>query len=437
MLSRADFRSHKSIWLGFALLYVGIVGMGFCSSKIHFLPILAWILVSSLGFFLIFNILEKKSLFNIAIGLGLIIRLTLIFSFPNLSDDIYRFYWDGALTTNGYNPYGILPTTALGLTDAHDAQLYDLLNSPSYFTIYPPVSQVIFAVGSWTGSIVAFNIILKLCLVTIEFIGLWYMIRLLGHFKISKFRALLYYLCPLVMIEGVGNLHFEVVMASLLMISLYYFVAGNMLRSSLWMSLGIGTKLLPLMLLPYIWFRLSNKARFQFFGWLMVCCLIVFIPMMSSISSVGDSVDLYFRKFEFNGSIYSLLSWIGQSLLGYNLIHIIGPILGLITIVFNVCLAFKYHKTQVVDLFIYSLTVWTLYLLLATTVHPWYVIPLVAFSVFVDARYVWLWSSLIFLSYSYYDAGYISYVWILTLVEYSVVIWVWFNYRFQEVLKDQ
>ena len=41
--------------------------------------------------------------------LGVAARVGLFFSLPNLSDDFYRFIWDGVLVREIGNPYGILP----------------------------------------------------------------------------------------------------------------------------------------------------------------------------------------------------------------------------------------------------------------------------------------------------------------------------------------
>ena len=82
------------------------------------------------------------------LGLGLFLRLILVFVMPNLSDDIYRFIWDGRLITNGISPFAELPKhyieSNLQFTGI-DQSLYDQLNSPGYFTVYPPVPQAVFA----------------------------------------------------------------------------------------------------------------------------------------------------------------------------------------------------------------------------------------------------------------------------------------------------
>ena len=66
--------------------------------------------------------------------------------------------------------------------------------------------------------------------------------------------------------------------------------------------------------------------------------------------------------------------------------------------------------------------VWLIFLLLSTTVHPWYVTPLLAFTAFTPYRYALLWSGLIFFSYAGYTAtGFSENMWI-TMIEYGAVL---------------
>jgi hypothetical protein len=51
--------------------------------------------------------------------------LLLLFAVPALSDDFYRFVWDGRLLFNGINPYTILPADFI---NSIDLQLSDLEN---------------------------------------------------------------------------------------------------------------------------------------------------------------------------------------------------------------------------------------------------------------------------------------------------------------------
>ena len=45
------------------------------------------------------------------IGVTILFRLVFLFSIPNLSQDFYRFIWDGRMLLEGMNPYLYLPET--------------------------------------------------------------------------------------------------------------------------------------------------------------------------------------------------------------------------------------------------------------------------------------------------------------------------------------
>lgn len=358
--------------------------------------------------FLVYFFICFRSVLDIRwlVGLGVLARLLLVFLFPNLSDDIYRFFWDGSLTISGTNPYGLLPSSIdFNNYQFLNADLYSKLNSPNYYTIYPPINQVYFALAACGKNIYLSAVIIKLLIFLTEMIGLRYLILLLGKWNIDKRNACFYFLNPLVIIEGIGNVHFEVAMLALLSAGLYYFFERKMVLSAFFIALSIGVKLLPLMILPYLFFKLEKSEKIQFFGSITPILVIIFFPVLNGIAfgSFLTSVDLYFQKFEFNASIYYLLRFIGEQISGYNLIRYLGPLLALTTIGLNIYYALKKEAIDLQGFGIYGLLVWTIYLLLATTVHPWYVCSIVFLCTFTTFRYPILWSYLIYISYVNYS----------------------------------
>src|SRR5688572_21626771 len=78
---------------------------------------------------------------------SIVLRALLLFSIPNLSDDIYRFIWDGRLLASGHHPFAQLPAYYIDNNisiQGIDEELFKSLNSPKYFTIYPALSQYVF-----------------------------------------------------------------------------------------------------------------------------------------------------------------------------------------------------------------------------------------------------------------------------------------------------
>ena len=79
---------------------------------------------------------------------GIFLRILLLFHLPNLSDDFFRFLWDGQLINHGANPYLHIPSSIYNPISyiGYDQLLYEGLNSKAYFSIYPPFNQFIFSI---------------------------------------------------------------------------------------------------------------------------------------------------------------------------------------------------------------------------------------------------------------------------------------------------
>jgi len=341
-------------------------------------------------------------------GVGICSRLILFFAFPNLSDDIYRFLWDGQLTALGINPYGHIPAKFIASPiSGLDPSLFDQMNSPDYYTIYPPVAQLIFYLSTWFSSeIYSMSLTIKLFFLMAEIATFYGLVRILMALDKPSHLAALYFLNPLILVEGMVNLHFEMIMIAFLVWSIYFiFIKKDIQMGGILLTLSIASKLLPLMFLPYFLFRMQGPQRIRFFAVGLVSMIIAFMPIILGLDfqNFGSSVDLYFQKFEFNGGIYYLLRFVGKLLTGYNLIHYIGPGLGLMAL-FLILRKARAEKTYDLKSFLdFAFFSFLAYLFLTTTVHPWYLSVPVMLSVFVQWRFALVWSFLILLTYINYS----------------------------------
>ena len=436
--------SWKSIdlrWLFIPMVFVTI-GLGYFVQQSDFNLIFPLYAIFFACYFFIFSKIENTKTITFFIFGGILLRCLLIFSFPGLSDDVYRFIWDGRLIINGYNPFVHLPTHYIenniaitGITP----QLFDELNSKEYFTIYPPVPQMIFAASawlspeSWIGNIIAIRSFLIAC----EIGSIFFIKKLLARFQLHAKNILLYALNPLIIIELCGNLHLEGTMIFFLLMGIYFLskipIEGltksqavnprDLFLSTTGIALSIASKLLPLMFLPFFIKRLGWKKSIQYFFIVGVILLLLFAPILNGVffSNFGESLDLYFRRFEFNASVYYALRWIGFQIVGYNLIQKMGPALGLIVLFGILSMAFFEKNISWKNLFVKMLLSISLYLVCATLVHPWYLSMAIVCSVFTKYRYPILWSGLIcltYLNYSYVE--YYENLWVVAL-EYLVV----------------
>ena len=377
-------------------------------------------------------LLQQKDATSVLLAIGILARLLLFISLPSLSDDIYRFIWDGTLLKNGIHPFAQLPDYYVDKDVAGlDRPLFEQLNSPSYFTIYPPINQAIFWLsvtigGSWLASA---NVI-RVILLAADIGSLFLLQRILDHLRKDKQLAFWYFLNPLVILELTGNLHFEGLVIFFLLLGIYCLSIKSYWLSAAGFGLAIGTKLLPLIYLPFLFFQGLREKRWWMPIAAGVIAVLTLLPLFDEtfINGMASSLDLYFRKFEFNASIYFIAREIGFWIYGYNNIAKIGPLLSVFSLIsiLGISIVGWLKKWSPQKAFLFVLT---LYLLFATIVHPWYVIPLIAFGILAGYRFPVLWSFMIFLTYlGYTKTGFELPLWIVTLEYFSIAIFAIFEF---------
>jgi len=367
--------------------------------------------------------------FPFIIGSAMLLRVSLMFMTPNLTDDYFRFIWDGLLFSHGYNPYLILPSQFINSSHAITGitnSLYAGLNSPDYYTVYPPVCQFIFGLSAKlaAGNILGNIIVIRLVILLAEFGVIIFLHRLASKLTVSPNVVALYAFNPLVIIELTGNLHLEAVMLLFFVLAIYLLVLRKQLFAALSFSLAVGVKLLPLIFLPLLIKRLGLTKSIIFCAVMGATLVVLFLPFYSVdlIPNFFSSLRLYFQTFEFNASLYYLLRWIGYQFAGYNIIAALGTALAIAAFITIVIIAVTEKTVTWLSLFQAMLMCLTAYFLLATTVHPWYITSLVLISLFTSYRYPIVWSVVIILSYAAYrTVPYSENLW-LVAVEYMVVL---------------
>lgn len=347
--------------------------------------------------------------FRHLLGAGILFRLLLLFSVPNLSDDVYRFIWDGRLAAGGINPFSHLPAEIMQMPPVTGItkQLFGKLNSPGYFTIYPPVLQGIFwlAAKVFPTNVYAAIVFLKCIIVVTELGNIFLMIQLLKKLHLPKHLSALYFLNPLVITELTGNVHFEGVMIFFVLLAFLLILQNNTHASAISLGAGIATKLFPVLLIPLIINKLGWRKGLIYTAVAGIFTLLLFALLfdLATIQNLVNSVDLFFRKFEFNASIYYLVRWLGTVITGYNIIGYAGPLLSLTATLFILFLSFHNSANPDRALFQKALFIITVWFFLATTVHPWYICLPVALAVFTPYRYAFIWSFTATLSYAAYQ----------------------------------
>jgi hypothetical protein len=107
---------------------------------------------------------------------------------PELSDDIYRYLWDGIRSLAGHNPYSLAPIEVKPQTETL-AQLLESVNHARLVTVYPPAAQVVFMAGSAPGGTV---LGFKVLLAVMDLGTCAVILRLLSRLQLPAWRATLY-----------------------------------------------------------------------------------------------------------------------------------------------------------------------------------------------------------------------------------------------------
>ncbi|MBA3787402.1 MAG: hypothetical protein H0X21_01745 [Actinobacteria bacterium] len=148
----------------------------------------------------------RRAALVLVVAIAAVLRLALVSGEPALSNDVYRYVWDGRVQAAGINPYRYAPADP-ELAFLRDAEIYPRLNRIGVQTAYPPVAQGLFS-GLYRlhpGSIVW----TKLALVVLDLVAVGLLAFLLARLRRPPAWVLLYAWHPLVTFELAGAGHVE------------------------------------------------------------------------------------------------------------------------------------------------------------------------------------------------------------------------------------
>jgi hypothetical protein len=390
-------------------------------------------------FFLFYKLIQLykhdlKTLTWLAFGF----RAIFILAIPNLSQDFYRFIWDGRMIIEGFNPYLYTPDSFIANNEFPVSQAQELFNgmghlSAGHFTNYPPLNQLCFFIVSLFAktSILGSAMVLRLIIISADFGTLYFGKKLLEKLKLPTYNIFWYVLNPFIIIELTGNLHFEGVMIFFLVWSLYLLHSDKWKLAAIVFACSISIKLIPLLFLPLLYQMLGWKKSIGFYAIVGTMTLLLFSPFYSSqfVTNYAETVALWFHNFEFNASLYYIAREVGYLFRGFNEIAIIGVCTAIMVFLFVIAMTFLRKNKSMIQLITALLFALTFYFFTATTVHPWYIATLLILSVFTKYKFPLVWSFVIIFSYLAYlkigKADKTENLWIIGL-EYLIVYGVLF-----------
>jgi alpha-1,6-mannosyltransferase len=210
--------------------------IAFAQSAIYLLA--AWIVVRARS---------SNSTLLIVVAFAIIFRLSILFAPPYLSDDIYRYVWDGRVQAAGINPYRYIPA-APELAHLRDETIYPKINRKDWaHTIYPPVAQVVFFLTTRISESVTW---MKATMLLFELVAFWAAAQLLALLGRPRQLLLLYAWHPLVVWEFAGSGHVDAISIAFIALALLAWQRKSDLGAGFSLACATLVKLFPVVLVP-------------------------------------------------------------------------------------------------------------------------------------------------------------------------------------------
>jgi alpha-1,6-mannosyltransferase len=403
-----------------ALLEAGFLWMAFAGDLRAHLPIL-WSIVAIQFVALFLTFRQAKVSVPFMLVMAGLFRLTLLGTTPSLSDDLYRYAWEGRIQHVGVNPYRDAPAAAA--LEPYRNAVYPRINHKAVPSVYPPFTMAAFRAGSYLSDFFHFcglafecaEVLGQKCLfVAFDWLTLLALRRWLRVRRLPESRALWYAWNPLVILEIAGSGHNDA-------LGIFFWVAAvgawesqQWIRAALTLGASILSKYFAVLLLP----ALAWQKRWRE---LAVLCLFVAAAVVPFTLDGGvlSGTQAYVGEWRFNESICGLL-------LAGTTSAVVAKASAAVLLALLAVGAGRKSR----DIGKQSFLVIAGALLLMPTVHPWYFLWLVPFLCIQAEPAFMVWNATILLSYAVWPRFSASGLWQLPVwaraTEYAPVFALFF-----------
>ncbi|MEN0065546.1 MAG: glycosyltransferase 87 family protein [Myxococcota bacterium] len=233
------------------------------------------------------------------LGAALLVRLSFVGTPPLLSDDLYRYVFEGKALWAGHNPLTQAPQTLPGIDD----ELLALVNHPEVSTVYPPVALLWFRLLALFGT--AWGV--QLATALFDTLTVWGVRSATRH----HWPAWIYALHPLVILEGAHAGHLDLVAVGFAVWGVAAFRHGRFAWAGTALVAGGGVKLLPFafVLRPVLALR---RRWIVILGWLLAGLAISGVYLEAGIDGL-TGLRTYAREWSFNPLAFALVEpWLEE-----------------------------------------------------------------------------------------------------------------------------
>ena len=192
---------------------------------------------------------DRRILYGI-FAAAVVMQGILIFTRPTLSDDMYRYIWDGRVQAQGISPYRYPPNSP-ELSYLQDKDIYPAINRKGVVTVYPPAAEGAYAFlwrlfpdnVHWFQAVMSAGGLLAGIL----------LMGLLRDLNRSPVRALIYLWSPLLMFETAHSAHIDGLVLPFLVGAWWARVRERDGLTGFLLGIATVMKFYPALLLPFLW----------------------------------------------------------------------------------------------------------------------------------------------------------------------------------------
>ncbi len=301
--------------------------------------------------------LGRGALF-IILGGALAFRLCWLPLAPTLSEDVYRYQWEGRVVRFGLNPYTTVPDSPRG----------QLLQDPAHPihtghdtpTLYPPLSEAVFAAVKSLPAC-------KRMFAALDLATLALLLGVLARVKQPLGRVLVYAWNPTVLVAFSLDGHHDSLALLTTTAALLLILIDRRVMSTVFLALAFLAKFFPLVLLPVFLKRAGKRYAALFAGVVAVA----YVPFLSAGRELFRGLGDYARGWEGNDSLFRLITLAGNTKAQAELVAVV-IVLGLIA----------YTLKRQLDPIAAGLLLIPALLFVSPNAFPWYFTWLVPFLCF-------------------------------------------------------
>ncbi len=290
--------------------------------------------------------------------LGLLLRLGFAVQPPSLSEDAWRYLWDGHAAARGISPYAFAPEQ-LDRLQAEHPRIYSAMAHRERTSIYPPLAQLFFFGAAAAGSLTAWKLLLLAAEVLL-------VVLLVAGLRVATPNLALWLLHPLVVLEFYSSGHLDLLALVFLAAALVAVRRGRGLGAGLLLAGGILVKLFPLFVAPLVVAGLpAGRKRRAGAAACGAALALGFGGGFLLLGGAGEYLQIvatYHDSWLFNSLLFHLLP---NRELG-------GRLLTAGFLLFAAAVALGHRAGEHDDLWLRCYFVLMAWCLLTPTLHPWY-----------------------------------------------------------------